>query len=185
MVTVLPAALALAILNAPVNELSEVTPPPPPGQAPQAGAPAVDNKHSPAPPAATELNAPAPLPTTTPLAVSEVAPVPPLATVKALPRPKDPVTLKLPPTVIVPPLWPRIESSIFCDVVNTGIEPTVPPPLETVPVPAPTTLTEKLPPPLSLIVTLGVPAVMFSTPVFCKTLLVMFKPLPRTIVPTL
>src|SRR5688572_16027447 len=48
------APLAFAILTAPVWPLSEVTPAPP-GQAAQVGAPAVEIKQSPMPPAATEV----------------------------------------------------------------------------------------------------------------------------------
>src|SRR5512133_3303830 len=141
MVTVLPAALALAILNAPDKPFNVVTPLPL-GQAAQVGAPAVDTRHKPALPVATELKAAVPLPTITPLAARDVAPVPPLATVNALLRDKPPVTiLRSPVTVTVRPLWVMIEFSMFCDAVNRGIVPFVPPLLVTVPVPAPVLIT--------------------------------------------
>src|SRR6266545_2547963 len=112
MVIVLPAPEALAMLRAPVRPLSDVTPPPPPGQAAKAGAPAVDCRQRPGLPAVTDVRAPVPLPTITPLAVSEVAPVPPLLTLRAVPRARAPVILRSPFTVMVVPLSPRRESAM-------------------------------------------------------------------------
>ena len=76
----LPEPEVLLMVNAPVRPSTEVTPPLP-GHAAKVGAPAVETKQRPAPPALTVVSAALPWPITTPLLVKLDAPVPPLPTV--------------------------------------------------------------------------------------------------------
>ena len=100
---VVPAALAFEMVSAPVAPLTLITPPLP-GQLCHDGAPAVETKHKPAPPAATDVIGLVPLPSSTPFAVRLAAPVPPCATLNAVVRPDSDVMSLLAPDAAAPRL---------------------------------------------------------------------------------
>lgn len=91
---------ALFKLSTPLKPLRLVTPPAP-GQAWNEGAPAVDTRHSPEPPAETVLMAPVPCPMSNPFEVNELAPVPPLDTDKEV----DNVRALNSGLLVVPMFW--------------------------------------------------------------------------------
>ena len=113
-VIVLPLPLELLTVKAPVRPSSVATPPEP-GQVEKAGAPAVETKQSPAPPAVMPVIALAPLPNKMLLAVKLLAPVPPWTTVNAVVRPERLVMSLLAPLAAAPML-PRAPLAVVAPV---------------------------------------------------------------------